>query len=179
MSQMHYFYRLYSNATLYHNRLLKLKKTDNIMSKTIVFNSDNKPTLTEKTNIINFLFENLQEYGDPASDIEKAIDYALQEGTSSFGGFVLVAYKDDIIVGAVVINQTGMKDYIPENILVYIATHRKHRGKGLGKKLVKEAINISEGNIALHVEPNNPAKHLYEKLGFSNKYLEMRFNKKK
>lgn len=149
------------------------------MSKTIVFNSDNKPTLTEKTNIINFLFENLQEYGDPASDIEKAIDYALQEGTSSFGGFVLVAYKDDIIVGAVVINQTGMKDYIPENILVYIATHRKHRGKGLGKKLVKEAINISEGNIALHVEPNNPAKHLYEKLGFSNKYLEMRFNKKK
>jgi ribosomal protein S18 acetylase RimI-like enzyme len=148
------------------------------MSKTIVFNSDNKPTLTEKENIINFLFENLQEYGDPASDIEKAINYALQEA-DSFGGFVLVAYIDNSIVGAVVINQTGMKDYIPENILVYIATHPKHRGKGLGKKLVMEAIDISEGNIALHVEPNNPAKRLYERLGFSNKYLEMRFNKKK
>ena len=148
------------------------------MSKTIVFNSDNKPTLTEKENIINFLFENLQEYTDPASDIEKAINYALQE-TPSFGGFVLVSYLNSSIVGAVVINQTGMKDYIPENILVYIAIHHQHRGKGLGKKLVKEAIEIAEGNIALHVEPNNPARHLYEKLGFSSKYLEMRFNKKK
>ena len=148
------------------------------MSKTIVFNSDNKPTITEKENLIKFLFENLQEYGDPASDIEKAINYALKE-TPSFGGFVLASYIDDFIVGAVVINQTGMKDYIPENILVYIAIHHQHRGKGLGKRLVQEAIETAEGNIALHVEPNNPAIHLYEKLGFNSKYLEMRYNKKK
>ena len=44
------------------------------------------------------------------------------------------------------------------------------------KKLVKEAIDIAEGNIALHVEPDNPAS-ICTKLGFSNKYLEMRFNK--
>lgn len=148
------------------------------MSKTIVFNSDNKPTLTEKENIISFLFENLQEYGDPASDIEKAINYAIKE-TTSFGGYVLASYIDDFIVGAVVVNQTGMVDYIPENILVYIAIHHQHRGQGIGKRLVQEAIEIAEGNIALHVEPDNPAKHLYEKLGFNNKYLEMRFNKKK
>ena len=148
------------------------------MSKTIVFNSDNKPTLTEKENLIKFLFENLQEYGDPASDIEKAINYSLKE-TPSFGGFVLVSYLDDFIVGAVVVNQTGMKDYIPENILVYIAIHHQYRGKGLGKEIVQKAIEIAEGNIALHVEPDNPARHLYEKLGFNSKYLEMRFNKKK
>ena len=65
------------------------------MSKTIVFNSENKPTLTEKKNITNFLFENLQEYGDPASDIEKAINYAIKE-TTSFGGFVLASYIDEI-----------------------------------------------------------------------------------
>ena len=147
------------------------------MSQTKVFNSDNKPTLEEKENIIDFLFESLQEYGDPKSDIEKAIKYALKE-TPSFGGFVLVSYLDNIIVGAVVINQTGMKDYIPENILVYIAIHQNYRGKGLGKKMVKRAIEIADGNIALHVEPDNPAKKLYEKLGFSSKYLEMRFNKK-
>ncbi len=148
------------------------------MSKTTVFNSENKPTKGEKENIIKFLFENLQEYGDPASDIEKAINYALKE-TTSFGGFVLSSHLDGIIVGAVVVNQTGMKDYIPENILVYIAIHHQHRGKGLGKELVQKAIEIAEGNIALHVEPNNPAKHLYEKLGFNNKYLEMRYTKKK
>ena len=148
------------------------------MSQTKVFNSDNKPTLEEKKSIIDFLFENLQEYGDPKSDIEKAINYALKE-TPSFGGFVLVLYLDDYIVGAVVINQTGMKDYIPENILVYIAIHQQQRGKGLGKQLVQEAIDNANGNIALHVEPHNPARKLYEKLGFNSKYLEMRFNKKK
>jgi ribosomal protein S18 acetylase RimI-like enzyme len=148
------------------------------MSQTKVFNSDNKPTLEEKKSIIDFLFENLQEYGDPKSDIEKAINYALKE-TPSFGGFVLVSYLDDFIVGAVVINQTGMKDYIPENILVYIAIHQKHRGRGLGKQLVQKTIDNANGNIALHVEPHNPARKLYEKLGFNSKYLEMRFNKKK
>jgi GNAT superfamily N-acetyltransferase len=50
-----------------------------------------------------------------------------------------------------------MKDFIPENILVYIAVDNSH-GKGYGKQLMKKAISIAEGNIALHVEPDNPAK---------------------
>jgi ribosomal protein S18 acetylase RimI-like enzyme len=45
------------------------------------------------------------------------------------------------------------------------------------KTINAKAISISEGNIALHVEPDNPAKILYEKLGFTNKYLEMRLIK--
>lgn len=148
------------------------------MFNVIVYNSTNKPTLREKEDIVSFLYENLQEYTDPASDIEKAIDYALNE-VPSFGGFVMVSYISNHIVGAVVINQTGMKDYIPENILVYVSIHHQHRGRGLGKKLVKKAIDVAQGNIALHVEPDNPARYLYEKLGFSSKYLEMRFNKEK
>jgi len=39
---------------------------------------------------------------------------------------------------------------------------------------MQHAINNTHGGIALHVEPDNPAKILYEKLGFTNKYLEMR-----
>lgn len=38
-------------------------------------------------------------------------------------------------------------------------------------------IEPTKGNIALHVEPDNPAKKLYENCGFTNKYLEMRLNK--
>jgi len=144
------------------------------MIQTRVFNPENKPNTTEKENVIDFLFKNLQEYGDPRADIEKAIDYALKE-TKSFGGFILVSYLDNEISGAVVVNQTGMKDYIPENILVYIATHRKHRGQGIGKILMQETIKLAEGNIALHVEPENPARFLYEKYGFSSKYIEMRY----
>ncbi|MDA3892675.1 MAG: GNAT family N-acetyltransferase [Salinivirgaceae bacterium] len=146
------------------------------MVETKVFNSTSKPSLKEKESIINFLFENLQEYGDPKSDIEKCIDYALEEGPS-FGGFILVSFFENGISGVVAVNQTGMKDYIPENILVYIATHKNMRGKGIGKLLMKKTIDLAQGSIALHVEPENPARFLYEKVGFSSKYIEMRFKK--
>ena len=144
------------------------------MVQTKVFNTKNKPNLEEKNNLIDFLFDNLQEYGDPKSDIEKAVDYALKEKTS-FGGFILVSYLENEISGVVVVNQTGMKDYIPENILVYIATHKNHRGKGIGKQLMKKSIELAKGDIALHVEPDNPARFLYEKIGFTSKYIEMRY----
>ena len=146
------------------------------MTQTTVFNTTNKPNLIEKDNLINFLFDNLQEYGDPKSDIEKCVDYALKE-TPSFGGFIVVSYLENEISGVVVINQTGMKDYIPENILVYIATHKDYRGKGIGKELMQKTIDLAEGSIALHVEPDNPARFLYEKVGFSSKYIEMRLKK--
>lgn len=139
----------------------------------ITYNPSNKPTLEQKNEFANFLFEHLGKYGDTLDAIQKAISYALQENTS-FGGFVFVATLENKIVGVTVVNQTGMKDYIPENILVYIATHQEVRGQGIGKKLMQAAMDTCTGNIALHVEPDNPAKKLYEKLGFENKYLEMR-----
>jgi len=146
------------------------------MTQTKVFNTSNPPNSSERQILIDFLFKNLQEYGDPKSDIEKAISYALEE-TPSFGGFILMSHTDNEITGVVVVNQTGMKDYIPENILVYIATHKDMRGKGIGKDLMQKAIDTAEGSIALHVEPENPARFLYEKVGFSSKYIEMRYKK--
>lgn len=129
-----------------------------------------------ETQILHFLFEHLDQFGDAKLDIQKAIDYALKRNNRP-GGLILTANDEHTIVGAVVLNETGMEGYIPENILVYIATHNQYRGKGIGKKMMQLAIEQSEGNIALHVEPDNPAKKLYEKLGFTNKYLEMRLNK--
>jgi ribosomal-protein-alanine N-acetyltransferase len=146
------------------------------MLKTKIFDKNNKPTQIEKDTLVDFLFTSLEEYGDPKADIEKAINYALNEFTS-FGGFTMLLEEDEILKAAVVINQTGMGGYIPENILVYIATDKNSRGKGLGKELMKRVIEHADGDIALHVEANNPAKFLYEKLGFTNPYLEMRLKK--
>ncbi|MEA2103287.1 MAG: GNAT family N-acetyltransferase [Candidatus Cloacimonadota bacterium] len=148
------------------------------MVQTKVFTTTNKPNLKQKESLIDFLFDNLQEYGDPKSDIEKAVNYALKE-TTSLGGFIVVSYLENEISGVVVVNQTGMKDYIPENLLVYIATHKNHRGKGIGKMLMQKTIDFADGSIALHVEPENPARFLYEKVGFSSKYIEMRYKKEK
>lgn len=132
--------------------------------------------LYEKKEVVDFLFEHLDQYGDKKEDIEKAIDYALSPGLQP-GGLVLLAKENNQIMGATVVNKTGMSGYIPENILVYIAVHHDTRGKGLGKELMQQVISHTEGDIALHVEKDNPARFLYEKLGFKNPYLEMRLKK--
>jgi len=130
-------------------------------------------TYTHQT-IANFLFTHLEQYGDKIEDILKCINYAMNPEK---GGSIIVGLDDSKIVGVVILNNTGMSGFIPENILVYIAVDNSQRGKGFGKKLMQKAIDTVDGNIALHVEPDNPAKGLYEKLGFTNKYLEMRLTK--
>lgn len=143
-----------------------------------IYTPFDKLTSTERQTVSQFLHQHLEEYGDDLEDISHCIDYAMNEVTDQ-GGFVITCTDNDTIVGTVVVNETGMSKYIPENILVYIATHKDYRGKGVGKKLMTHTIRHSKGDIALHVEPDNPAKLLYEKLGFSNKYLEMRYSRSK
>ena len=124
--------------------------------------------------IAQFLYTHLEQYRDKIEDILKCIDYAMNPEK---GGNIIVGIENEIIVGVVILNNTGMGGFIPENILVYIAVDNSQRGKGFGKKLMQKAIDTVKGDIALHVEPDNPAKILYEKLGFTNKYLEMRLVK--
>ena len=124
--------------------------------------------------ITAFLYTHLEQYGDEKEDILKAISHAMNPEK---GGNIIVGLENEKIVGTVVLNNTGMKDFHPENLLVYIAVDNSQRGKGYGKKLMEKAITVADGNLALHVEPDNPAKALYEKLGFTNKYLEMRLIK--
>ena len=123
--------------------------------------------------VTNFLFKHLEEYGDKLEDIRRCAVYARDKG-----GKVIIANKEGQIVGAVILNETGMSGYIPENMLVYIAVNSKIRGEGIGKKLMEESVECTEGDIALHVEKDNPARFLYEKVGFTNPYLEMRYKRK-
>ncbi len=141
-----------------------------------VFNPVDIITTKEKTELVDFLYTHLDEYGDSKENIAKAVDYAMNPYPLA-GGFILEGREDDKIIGAVVMNKTGMEGYIPENILVYIAVHRDYRGKGVGHKLMDRVINMSKGDIALHVEHENPANFLYKKVGFVNPYLEMRLYK--
>lgn len=146
------------------------------MIKYKVYNPAIDLTIQHKDALIGFLFTHLEQYGDKKEDIGKAISYAMKE-IPSFGGFVLEGIEDEKTIGVVVVNCTGMSGYIPENILVYIAVDNSQRGKGYGKKLMQNAIEIAKGDIALHVEKDNPARFLYEKVGFTNPYLEMRLKK--
>lgn len=140
-----------------------------------IYTPTNKKGL-HQDEVLDFLFKHLDEYGDARADIAKCMDYALSAAEGK-GGAVIEARKAGNVVGALILNNTGMSGYIPENILVYVAVHNSQRGKGVGKRLVQLATEACSGSIALHVEPHNPARHLYEKMGFTNKYLEYRLHR--
>lgn len=125
---------------------------------------------------VDFMFESLGQFGDPKKDINKSLDYAFSKEESA-GGFVLAAYENQRLVGGVIMNRTGMGGYIPDWVLVYVAVDPSCRGRGYGKEIIEYALEHCDGDVKLHVEYENPAKRLYERIGFDSKYAEMRFQK--
>jgi [ribosomal protein S18]-alanine N-acetyltransferase len=65
----------------------------------------------------------------------------------------------------VIINETNMRGIFLKIFWCILPYMPKTRGKGVGKELMRRVIEETEGDIALHVEPDNPAKFLYEKFG--------------
>ncbi len=127
--------------------------------------------------VADFLHTHLDRFRDPKDQIMKCLDYALGK-IECRRGFILAAKEGNgAILGTVVVLETGMSQYVPENLLVYIAVDEKTRGRGIGKMLMEKAIETALGDVALHVESDNPARRLYERIGFTSKYLEMRFKK--
>jgi Acetyltransferases len=143
-----------------------------------IYSSQQSTQPIDTARITGFLFKHLEQYGDSEADISKAISYSLGENNKP-GGLIITAEDESTgkLRGVCVINKTGMSGYIPENILVYIATDKEVRGQGIGKKILQQLIESTDGDIALHCENENPAKHLYEKMGFTSKYIEMRLKK--
>ena len=142
-----------------------------------LINNNDDFELIDRNQFSEFLFHHLGKFGDPMKDIGKCLDYAFSEKESE-GGFALAAFYKSRLVGALVMNKTGMSGYIPENILVYIAVDKTFRGRGFGRLIIEESFNIAKGDIKLHVEFDNPAKRLYERIGFKNKYADMRYQQK-
>jgi [ribosomal protein S18]-alanine N-acetyltransferase len=125
---------------------------------------------------VAFLAEHLEPYGDPPHHIDASIEYAFSESDGR-GGVLFAAMEGNSLVGAMIVNHTGMGGYIPEHHLVYVAVDSSRRGLGIGSKLIAALREECPGNIALHVEYDNPARGLYEHLGFTSKYAEMRLNR--
>jgi ribosomal protein S18 acetylase RimI-like enzyme len=146
------------------------------MEYQISYSDEENPTSFSRRDIRDFLYTHLDEFGDSKEAIENCIGYAYCDDTGQ-DGFILIAHDEDVITGVVIINHTNMSLYIPEHFLVYIAVNGDYRRQGIGQKMIEKVSNVTDGDIALHVEPDNPARKLYEKMGFTNKYLEMRLTK--
>ena len=75
----------------------------------------------------------------------------------------LVVLNNGDVVGYILLSRTADAGVIDE-----VAVHPAHRSKGLGEALVRFAIkSLRDRTITLVIMNENPARHLYERLGFA------------
>lgn len=115
----------------------------------------------------------MHPYTDTPEDTERGISDALH-GRPAPGGFVVCATENTKLIGALVMLRTGMSGYIPPNLLLFLAVSPTRRRAGIGTQLVNHALEHCSGPVKLHVEADNPAKFLYQNVGFTAAYIDMR-----
>ncbi|MGB3618346.1 MAG: GNAT family N-acetyltransferase [Catalinimonas sp.] len=130
-------------------------------------------TTLERRNYALFLKKYLDDADEPLEHLLRAVDYAVSKYPHQ-GGFLLAARLDGQTVGVCVMNYTHMSGYLPENVLVYLVVHRDHRRQGVGRKLIKKALQMAKGEVAVRITADNPARAVFERYGFTRGYLELR-----
>lgn len=110
----------------------------------------------------------LAQYNDSKMETKEAIENALEKG------HLLLATRNGVYEGICVIVNMGFDVFIPNYHLAYIGTSEKFKGRGIGSELLQRAIDLTKGNISLHVDLDNKgAKKVYEKYGFKHMYNRM------
>jgi threonine synthase len=118
--------------------------------------------------IITLVHDWLNEFTDPICEIEEAYHNAVEKG------FIITAVYDGEICGIGIVVNFGFEHFASKYHLAYIATVDHIEGSGIATMILNEAVELSEGNISLHVERNNyGAIKLYEKMGFKDHYSRM------
>jgi len=95
---------------------------------------DYLPSWTDQDKIVGFFHETMKPFEDRIEDIERALDYAFSPEKGK-GGFLMLADIDEKLAGALLMLKTGMRGYIPENILLFVTVLPEMRGKGIGRRL--------------------------------------------
>ncbi len=114
------------------------------------------------------LDEWLVQFTDPRIEMKEAVDNAFEDG------YVVCAFYNTILAGIAVVSRTGFENFFPKYHLSYIATKKDIKGRGIATQLIEKVIELTKGDLTLHVETNNKrAIKLYEKMGLRKKYYRM------
>lgn len=138
--------------------------------------SEDLPSWLTRDQVAAGFHEKMKPYQDTLEDVNRALDYAFVEGKGQ-GGFLVTATREKELLGALLMLRTGMGGYVPANILLFVWVDPVLRGRGIGRSIIDQALAETDGDVKLHVEMDNPAKRLYERIGFSTKYAEMRYKR--
>ncbi|MDD3128991.1 MAG: pyridoxal-phosphate dependent enzyme [Candidatus Izemoplasmatales bacterium] len=126
----------------------------------------------DKEKLLSYVNNYLGDYRDSKEEALEAIEMAMKDG------YVLVASKEEKIDGVCIVVDLKIKRFIPRYHLAYIGINKDSKGRGIGTELIKEAVNLTNGNISLHVDlDNKSAKKLYKKMGFVHVYDRMIYKK--
>lgn len=129
------------------------------------FNDKSKDDLIEMTRTW------LATYNDSVGETVDAIEKAMKEG------FLLIAKRNGEEQGICIVVSMGFKRFIPTYHLAYIGVKPGNKGRGVASELIGRAIELTEGNLSLHVDIDNKrAKNLYRKMGFNHVYDRMIYN---
>lgn len=125
--------------------------------------------------VVQFFHHKMRPYHDTVEDVRRGLEYAFSDAEGK-GGFVILALDGENLVGGITILHTGMGGYVPEDLLLFVAVEPDRRNQGIGQRLIRAALARTNRAMKLHVEHDNPARRLYERVGFASKYLEMRLD---
>ncbi len=125
----------------------------------------------DKEDLIKITRTWLAPYNDSVEETVDAIEKAIKEG------FLLIAKRNGEEQGVCVIVHMGFKQFIPTYHIGYIGVKPGNKGRGVASELLQRAIELTDGNLSLHVDLDNKrAKNLYRKMGFDHAYDRMIYN---
>jgi ribosomal-protein-alanine N-acetyltransferase len=140
----------------------------------VALREEDLPAWASRETLAAFFHETMMPYEDTRRDIERALDYAFSASEGK-GGFLVLAERQGRLAGAVLMLKTGMDGYVPPYLLVFVSVAPDLRGRGIGRRIIERALATCAGPVKLHVEYENPARRLYERIGFISDYAEMRY----
>lgn len=124
-----------------------------------------------KAEILDMTRTWLSIYNDSVGETVDAIEKAMKEG------FLLIAKRNGEEQGICIIVNMGFERFISTYHLAYIGVKPGNKGRGVASELISRAIELTDGNLSLHVDLDNKrAKNLYRKMGFDHVYDRMIYN---
>lgn len=140
--------------------------------KIITFDAFNRMSGRDMDRVVKFLNREIDTFSDSEGAILKSVQYAIKD-RAGLGGYVFELFDGTETVGVAVVNRTGMQEYMPDNILVYLAIKSDEQRKGFGRQLLAYALEHCEGEVMLHISADNPSRGFFQKVGFRTQYQEM------